>query len=215
MSIGLLDTGQFERATEEGSKFFRPQALYALGRKEEAFELAYEFAATGFPESLFEFLIKEGREQDLIDYLEERWPSLVTFADENSSDVFGFTIMSYVALAYQRAGNQDRFDEAMMLAERRISSLAEQGIENFIFSGNLATHLALSDDTEAAFEVLQSAVDKGWVEIGPLAEAEPALAVLADDPRFAKIEAEILVTINANRAVVGLQPFNADFQVEQ
>jgi TolB-like protein/Tfp pilus assembly protein PilF len=215
LSIGLLETGQFERATEEGSKFFRAEALYALGRKEEAFELAYEFAANGFPESLFEFFLKEGQEQDLIDYLEERWPSLVTFADENSGDVFGFTIMSHVALAYQHVGNQDRFDEAMMLADRRISSLAEQGIENFIFSGNMATHLALSDDKEAAFEQLQSAVDGGWVRIGPLVEAAPALAVLADDPRFAEIEAAILETINANRAVVDLQPFNADFSVTE
>jgi hypothetical protein len=40
-----------------------------------------------------------------------------------------------------------------------------------------------------------------------------ALALLADDPRFAKIEAAILETINANLAVVGVQLFNADFSV--
>ena len=213
LSIGLLNTGQFERATEEGSKFWRASALYALGRKEEALELAYEYAATGFPEDLFQFLIQEGREQDLIDYLEERWPSIVTFADENSGDAFGFSIMSDVALAYRRVGNQDRYEEAMMLADRRISSLAEQGIENFVFSGNRAVHLALSDDKEAAFEQLESAVEAGWVRFGPLEEAVPALVVLVDDPRFARIEAAILENINVNRAVVGLQPLNADFSV--
>jgi hypothetical protein len=213
LSIGLLRTGQFERATEEGSAFWRPEALYALGRTDEAVELAYEYAATGFPETLFTLLNKEGRGEEIVNYVEERWPSIAAFAEENSGDVFGFSIMSEVALAYRRLGNQDRFYQAMSLADRRISGLGEQGIENFLYAAGKAVHLALSDDREAAFEQLQLAVDGGWLQFGPLDEAVPALAVLADDPRFAEIEAEILENINVNRAVVGLQPLNADFSV--
>ncbi len=215
LSIGLLRTGQFERATLEGSPFWRPDALYELGRTDEAIALAYEHASTGFPETLFVLLNRENRGKEIVDYVEERWPSIAAFAEENSGDTFGFSIMSELALAYQRMGNQDRFYEAMSLADRRISSLGEQGIDNFLHAAGKAVHLTLADDSEAAFEQLKLAVDGGWVQFGPLDEAVPALAALADDPRFAEIEAAMLKNINVNRAVVGLQPFNADFQVGQ
>ena len=119
-----------------------------------------------------------------------------------------------VALAYQRIGNPDRFDQAMQLDDKRTSSFADQGIENFAFSGNRAVHYALLGDKEAAFAQLQLAVDDGWEAYGPLEEAVPAFSILADDPCFAEIEAEMLQAFNANRAIVGLPPFNADYQVE-
>ena len=55
VSIGLMRTGQYERATQEGSQYFRPDALFILGEKEKAFELAFEQASSGFPERLFHF----------------------------------------------------------------------------------------------------------------------------------------------------------------
>ena len=102
----------------------------------------------------------------------------------------------------------------MFLVDRHVASLIDQGVENFFFSGNRAVHLALLGDKEAALTQLQLAVDNGWLVFGSLAEAVPALAVLADDPRFAETETRMLETFNADRAIVGLPPFNADYQVE-
>lgn len=214
LSLGLLRTGQFERAAVEGSRFFRPDALFILGEKEEAIKLAYEQASSGFPETLFLFLNREKRYQDVVNFLEERWPSLAAFADENPGDDFGYSTMTSVALAYSKLGSQERADEALLFVDKRISSLAEQGINNFGFAISRAVHHAMLGDKDAAFEELQAAVDGGWVNFGePLGEI-PEFENLYGDPRLAENEATMLMTMNRDRAVVGLSPLNADFEVE-
>jgi tetratricopeptide (TPR) repeat protein len=118
LSIGLANTMQFERLVEEGSPSWKPYALYEAGRQDEAFALAHAQATSGFPGNLFYLLNRSDRSQEIADYLEERWPSLTTFAAENDADEFGYGIMNDVALAYSRVGNQERFNEAMQFIER-------------------------------------------------------------------------------------------------
>ena len=215
LSIGLVATGQFERATSEGSPYWRPGALYETGRIEEAFELAHDQARGGDPENLFYLLQRANRDQELVDYLEERWPSLSTFASENPGGDNGWGVMEMVAMAYSRTGNVARFDEAMQFVDRRLVSLNEQGISNFVFSRNLASHAAMLGDIDAAFAHLEAAVDSGWVAIGDPAEIEPTLAVLADDPRYASIKANVLANVNADRELLGLGLFDENYQVQQ
>lgn len=213
LSIGLLRTGQYERAATEGSAFFQPEALYELGRKEEAFEMAYRQATTGDPENYFNYLVRDGRDQDLIGFLEERWPSIAALADEHSGSDLGYGLMQDVALAYHRTGNQQRADEALVFVDQRLTKLMEQGIDNFAFSGNRAIHAAMLGDKEAAFELLFEAVEGGWAGRGELVEIVPQFAVLADDPRFSEIEATMLATMNKDRAVVGLPPLDENYEV--
>ena len=213
LSIGLMRTGQYERATEEGSAFFRPEALYEVGRKEEAFELAYQQATTGNPGNFFYLLVRDGRDQDLINFLEERWPSVAALGDEHSGGDFGYGLMQDVALAYQRTGNQERADEALLLVDQRIVLMTDQGIENFAFTGNKAIHFAMLGDKDAAFEHLIQAAENGWVAGGDLAEQVPQFQVLVGDPRIDDVEATMLATMNRDRAIVGLPPFDADYQV--
>ena len=47
-SIGLLQTVQVERLAEEGLDFFKGYALDLLGRRDEAFELAFELSREGY-----------------------------------------------------------------------------------------------------------------------------------------------------------------------
>ncbi len=215
LSIGLLRTGQIERASVEGSPYFRPDALFMLGKKEEAIELAYEQASSGFPGTLFLFLNREGRYQELVNFLEERWPNLVAFAGENPGDDFGFSTMASVALAYSKLGNQERADEALLLVDTRISSLAEQGINNFGFAISRAIHHAMLGDKDAAFDEMRIAVDGGWVNFGESLIEIPELENLYGDPRLAEMEAMMLETMNRDRAIVGLPSLNANFEVEQ
>jgi TolB-like protein/tetratricopeptide (TPR) repeat protein len=215
LSLGLMDTGQFERATTEGSPALRPDALYATGHTDEAFDLARDQARAGNPNNLFELLVRANRNQELVDYLEERWPSLSAFASESPGNAFGFEVMANVALAYSRTGDQARFDEAMRFVDHRITRLAEQGIDSNFFARNRAVHFAMLGDIDAAFDQLRAAVDGGWAVAGDLVEVKPALAVLADDPRFSAIEATMLATVNADRKLIGLASFNKDFQIQQ
>ncbi len=215
LSIGLMGTGQFERATTEGSPYWQPGALYSTGRIEDAFELAHDQARGGDPGTLFYLLLREDRDQELVDYLEERWPSLSAFASENPGDDVGWGAMEVVAIAYSNTGNVERFEEAMQFVDRRLVSLAEQGISNAFFSRNLATHAALMGDIETAFAHLEAAVDGGWVSVGEPAEVEPALRALVDDPRYAEIETRVLASVNADRQLLGLAPFDENYQVQQ
>lgn len=213
LSVGLLRTGQFERAAVEGSPYFQPDALYHLGQKDEAFAMAYEQASAGDPETLFDLLVRDEREQDLVNFLEERWPSVAAMGQEHPGDVLGYGLMADTALAYSRTGNQERADEALLLADRWMKSLLEQGVDNFVFAGNLAAHYAMLGDKDEAFKHLQQAVDNGWNTAGPLTKIVPALAVLEGDPRLDDIEARMLATINRDRSVVGLPPFDANYVV--
>jgi len=213
LSVGLMNTGQFERATTEGSLFLKPGALYSVGRVDEAFDVARAQAISGNPGNLFDLLVRARRYQELVDYVEERWPNLSTFASEYPGGQNGYGLMADVALAYSHTGNMARFDEAMRFVDQRISSLAEQGINNFVFWGNRAIYYAMLGDIDAAFEHLQSAVEGGWVIVGDPVEVEPALAALENDPRFTEIEATMLARVNEYRGLLELAPFDANYQV--
>jgi TolB-like protein/Tfp pilus assembly protein PilF len=213
LSVGLLRTAQFERAAVEGSPYFQPDALYNLGRKDEAFAMAYEQASAGDPETLFSLLVRDGRDQDLVNFLEERWPSVAAMGIEHPGDILGYSLMADTSLAYSRTGNQERAEEALMLVDRWMKRMVEQGVNNFVFSGSMAAHHAMLGDTDEAFRYLQQAVDNGWNPAGKLSEVQPALVVLEGDPRLDAIETQMLATLNRDRAVVGLPPFNADYEV--
>lgn len=215
LSIGLVNTGQFERATTEGSPFFQPHALYTTGQTDKAFELAREQARAGNPGNLFGLLMRANRDQELVDYLEERWPSLSAFASEHRGGNLGYELMAGVALAYSRTGNLARFDEAIHFVDQHNSRLAEQGINNPYFSFNMAIYHALIDDIDAAFEHLQSAVDGRFVMVGDLAEEEPAFSALVDDPRFDDIKATMLATVNSDRELLGLALFDENYQLQE
>jgi TolB-like protein len=214
LSVGLANTMQFERVIEEGSPFWRPFALYETGQHEEAFALAHHQASSGFPGNLFYLLNKADRSKELTNYLEERWPTLETFAAENGGDEYGYVIMADVALAYSRIGNQDRFNQAMLIIDQHAARLDEQGVDNLFYSANRAIDFALRGDADIAIEHLEDAASRGWTTAGAPAEVLPALAVLVDDPRFQEIEIAVLNNMNHDREIVGLPPLNANYEVE-
>jgi len=212
ISVGLMSTGQYERAATEGTPYWQPIAHYEIGNVEEAFERSYEHARAGYPQNLFYLFIRENRDQELVDYLEERWPSLAAFASENSADDNGYEVMSSVALAYLRTGNQERHDEAVRFIEEVIDRRAEQGVDNFVFSGTRGIHYAMLGDADKAFSHLEQAVNRGWRIIGDPVDTVPELASLADDPRFEELKSAMLANANADRELLGLPLFDENYQ---
>ena len=213
LSVGLTRTGQFERATEEGSPFLKVLPLYNVGRKDEAYELAYRFAGEGSTGDLFTLFIREGRDRDLTDFLEERWPSVAAFAEENRGSEFGYDTLSRVAFAYMRQGNDERFEDAMMRIDQHFENMQSQGVDNFAFSSSMALHNAMRGDIDSAFDNLSSAIDRGWTTAGEPTVVEPRLTLMADDPRFELARATMLMTLNRDREIVGLPPFGDYSQV--
>jgi TolB-like protein/thioredoxin-like negative regulator of GroEL len=212
LSIGLIGTQQYQRALDEGDRFRTVVPLYELGREEEAYTLARSFAADGYPQDLFYLYLRDNREQALVDYVEERWPSVEVFAEENVGDEYRYDAISNLALAYQRLGNQQRFSASVATLDRHNSKMLEQGVTNGAFSVSVAFQQAMQGDVDAAFEQLQAAVEKGFSLPGVPTDLEPHFQLLADDPRYAGIEETMRANLNRNRAVIGLAPVDADYQ---
>ncbi len=205
-TVGLAQTLQLERIAEEGSDFFQVEALDLLGRREEAFELAFELSREGELWNLFALYNRADRSQELIDYLEERWPGLDAFAADYPHNEEGYSLMAEVALAYSRTGNTVRFDDALLLVENAMSNLSGQGIDNWVFMLENAKYLALAEEYAGAITQLEYAVDRGFQGYAPIAKFIPMFEPLSDDPRFVAAEAQMIEGINVERRALGLEP---------
>jgi TolB-like protein/Tfp pilus assembly protein PilF len=207
-TVGLAQTLQLERIAEEGIDFFQVEAFDLLGRREEAFELAFELSREGELWNLFALYNRADRSQELIDYLEERWPGLDTFAADYPHNEVGYPLMAEVALAYSRTGNTVRFDDALLLVENAMSNLSGQGIDNWVFMVENAKHLALAGEYDDAITQLEHAVDRGFQGYAPIAKFIPMFEPLSDDPRFVTAEAQMIEGINIERRALGLEPID-------
>ena len=207
-TIGLWQTLQVERIAEEGDDFFKVDALDMLGRRDEAFELAFKLSREGYITSLFTLYNLADRSQELVDYLEERWPSLEAFAADYPHDNFGYALMAEVALAYSRTGNTERFNDALLLLENAMTNLAGQGIDNVVFMFEYAIYLALEGEYDQAITQLETAIDGGFQTYAPIATAVPMFEPLQDDPRFVALEAIMVDNINVDREALGLDPID-------
>jgi len=211
-SILWLSTQQLEPAAEQGEHFTRVMALHYLGRSEEATQLAYQrardLADTG---TLLAFLNVAGRSQEAVDYIEARWPTLDALERDNPPYAgLGYWLMLEVALAYTRAGNAERFDDAMARVSRVNDELLAQGIDNVTFHMSEAMRYALSGDRGASLDWLDRAITRGYITSTPrIAQEMPALAILEGDERFEAIQARMMEHLNAERAALGLDPVEA------
>jgi tetratricopeptide (TPR) repeat protein len=206
--FGLMDTAQWERVVETNEGFLRVFALAYLGRTEEASILAYHRAEEDLDiTTLFGFLNLAGRSDEVISYLEERWPSLDALQqDFPPYAALGYILMLDVALAYSRAGNQQRFDDAMQRVRSAHKELKSLGADNVYFLAFEAEYQALSGDFEASLEYLERAVNMGLTSNPRMSKTWPALQRLEGDPRYEAIQARMVEHLNGERVKLGLEP---------
>ena len=208
LTIGLLETLQLDRIVEEGVGFAKVRALDLLRRREEAFEYAIELSREGDIFPLLALYNQTDRSQGLVDYLEERWPNLDRFAADHPHDKYGYAEMAEIALAYSRTGNNERFDEALVLVENAVAKVSGQGIDNFVFMAEHAKYLALAGKYDEAITQLEQALDRGLMGFVPIAADMPMFEPLSDDRRFIAVEATMIDNMNIQRQVLGLEPID-------
>ncbi|MGH8223415.1 MAG: tetratricopeptide repeat protein [Woeseiaceae bacterium] len=208
-AIGLLQTQMVEKLAAEGRIGMQVDALDWLGRRDEAFTAARELAGQGLPLNLFRLLNRAGRHREVIDYVNERWPSLDAFAADTPRGVFGFDEMLELAVAYVRTGDNERFDEAMGHLERVMTSLEEAGVDHFVFDRGMADYLALRGEHDAAIGRLRVAVDRGLKAWPDLAINLSGMYELRDDPRLLELDELMVGNINEQRAMLDLGPIEA------
>lgn len=209
LGLSLLQAHQYERAAEEGYWWIRVNAMQRLGRVEEATLLAQEWAGQGEIVSLFSLLNATGRSDELIRYLEARWPDIESFAAAfPANSHFGYFPMLEVALAYQRVGNAQRYDEAMKLVRAAHDSLAAQGIDNPDLYANEAKYHALAGDRIRALDFLGRAIDGGLIFSANIGDDLPFFRDFVGEPEYAAIQARMIEHLNRERTALGLEPIS-------
>jgi tetratricopeptide (TPR) repeat protein len=205
-SGGLLQTHQLAKLAELRRSPIATDALDALGRRDEALELAQLFAANGELFPLFNLLNRAARHADVIAYVNERWPGLDAFEQEHDPDPVGYPVMLAIAHAYKMSGDEFNAADATERYVRGIERVREQGVENRFIKFETAAYHALIGDHDAAMATLDSLADQGMFVLLPLSNSTPEFRKLAKDPRFVSIESRILGVVNAQRAELGLGP---------
>jgi TolB-like protein len=207
-SFGMMDSHQYERLAEQGEAWLPIFAMTILGRTEEAAILAYERAEKEADiASLFAFLNIAGRSEEIIVYLEARWPDLATLQqDFPAYGALGYFLMLDVALAYSRAGNQERFDEAMQRIQEVHEDLKTQGVNNSLFFMNEASRLAMAGELDSSLGFLDRAIALGQITTLRMTHSWPALEPLEGDPRYEAIQTRMVEHLNDEREKLGLEP---------
>ena len=207
-TIGMLQTQQNERIVEEGLDFFRVDALDVLGRRNEAFELANKLAGEGFIGNLFTLYNRANRSQELVEYLEKRWPDLSTFETDHPHSGTGYGLMAQVALAYSNMGNSARYGDALSRVERAMSTLSSEGVDNMVFMMENAVYLALAGSHGDAITQMEAAVKRGLRGNPDLDWSQPIFASMADTLRFIALRTLIADKVNEQREILGLDPID-------
>ena len=131
-------THQFDQVIDDHWSDYPVWALFYLGRNEEAAIVAQERAAEGVVGPLFALLNATDKSSLLIDYFEDRWPDFDAFQRDVPGGMLGYREMADLALAYRRAGDQARFDEAMMRLDEATRQSLSDGINGHFLLISLA-----------------------------------------------------------------------------
>ena len=211
LSSVAMGTVQYERVAEMGTSNWKALALDHLGRTEEAIRLADQWVSEGNnPVFVLEILVRHGRFEEAIAYIESRWPSLDALEKafpERSG--YGAELLVLLAKAYSQAGNEARFNDTMRRTGEALEQQVAEGSDNWILHASRAHFAMLGGDHDGALELLTKVVDMGGLTHIDLRGEHSDFAPLHGDPRFEAVMERMHQRLNAERAKLGLDPVSA------
>jgi TolB-like protein/Tfp pilus assembly protein PilF len=208
MTRALFYSGQYERLLEIGLDEFRVYGLMRVGRPDEALQLAKEMLAGRRVFVLFRVLIYQRRYAELIEYLESNWADLDAFeADHPERDGWSeHNHLGMIAYAYQRMGNEEKFQDALLRFAAALEYQRQIGANNQSIAFAEAVYAVLAGDHEIALIRLARAIEGGITFNPNLTDAWPMFAVLADNPGFQTTVQRMIDHMNSERTKLGLGP---------
>jgi TolB-like protein/lipoprotein NlpI len=207
-SLSLAD---FEPLIEAGLPEHRMQAYYALGQKEEAYDIMASLdVRKGDPVRLLIevgiVLHGEQASQEYLDFVHAHYESideLLEFAPPEQSWGGGYTgLLGYAAL---QVGDEATFKKLMRAMRAALDTQHAKGADNWVLYWGEAQYAALTGDTEGAFENMQRALDRGHRSAFTFNSV--MLAGLSDDPRLGKLQQSMAKAVDAERSKAGLGPY--------
>ena len=167
--------------------------------------LAYEKAGSGNIGPLIFTLLDTGRERELVEFIEDRWSNLDDLEADYPAGDSGYGLMSAVAQAYSRQGNEERFLDAMQRVRRALDQAISLGTKAAFFYVQEAEYQALTGNHDAALDNLERAMEGGFTTTR-LAEDWQSLKALEGDARYHEILARMTEHLQSERAALGLEP---------
>ena len=171
-------------------------------------QVARELAASGNESALFRVLAAQKRYAELIGHVESKWTDLEAFeADNPERDGWSErNFMGLIAFAYQRSGNEEKFQEALQRFESALNYQRQIGASNQNFAFAEAVYASLTGDQDTALRKLSTAIEGGVTWDPDLSNSWPMFEVLEGDPQFEQIMRDRLLHLNTERAKLNLEP---------
>ena len=144
------------------------------------------------PNWYLQSLVENGRFSQLIQELESIWSGLDGFSsDWSGKGGYGYDAMGFIAHAYRKVGDQEKYDDAMSRFRSALDLQLEQGANNWVFSRSRAHFAALSGDYDAAISFLDAAFEQGAYLDTNSDIACPIFKPLDGDPRYEAAKANM------------------------
>ena len=182
---------------------------YITARNEEALLVAQQRAANGSVGELFFFLNASDQSGLLIEYLQDHWPDLSAFQQDVPPDYRGYSEMVNIAQAYRRAGNQDRFEEAMAIIDAAMQQSQSQGVLCQRFLVTQASYHVMKGEHDQALSLLSEAIDRGLITSTKISSELPFFQELDGNPEYEAMQARMIEHLNLERQKLGLEPVSA------
>jgi TolB-like protein len=199
-------THQYDKVFDDNWSDYYITAMFNLGNLEEASIVAQKQAANGIVLPLFSLLNASDQSDLLIEYLEDRWPDLAAFQQAVPAAMWGYREMAEIALAYRRAGNQARFDEAMTRLDAGNQKSYSQGVRSQYLLMTMAAYFTMAGAYDDALAHLGDAIDKGFVASSKISRQFPFFRELDGNPDYEAIQSRMIEHLNVERAKLGLEP---------
>jgi hypothetical protein len=200
-------------AMESGPPFFRLFALLRLDRREEALRLAQQWSERpGQPSLMIQFYHATSQPRKLLDYVETQWADTKQFAAEfPGAPMFGNSNLFQLANAYRLSGQPEKFEQALGLARQDHDRALKDGFDSQFNHFAESSYWAIAGDAGKALDHLEFALDRGGSF--PLSDLPliPEWRELHDEPRFRELAERAHQRFNEQRAVAGLDPYEAEW----
>jgi hypothetical protein len=120
--------------------------------------------------------------------------------------MWGYHEMADIALAYQRTGDQVRFDEAMAVLDAANQQALSQGVRGNGFLMLLAASHAMAGEHDQALNRMAEAIDGGFITSTKISKELPFFRELDGNPEYEAIQARMIEHLNLERQQLGLEP---------
>ncbi|MBT8062952.1 MAG: hypothetical protein KJO85_09725, partial [Gammaproteobacteria bacterium] len=209
-SIAQMQLYQDEAVAESGLGWAKCISLSRLKRVEEAENFCRNLLDTYGEQGIdlyFWFLVDNGREQVLLQYLEERWSDLDAFEkDFPSHDGFAWQTMGHIALAYRLVGNDAMYANAMQRFRANLDFQRTNGADSPLMELSEAYYFALAGDQDATLAHLERASAMGYKFSSNISSDWKIYKELDGHPRFEALKQDGVRRVNAAREELGLEP---------